>query len=187
MQRASSPLALSLVSTITAQNGNVPSVVDGQRVRWSDSGAYGQVYLVGDLAVKTWAEDPAYERWLEFVLADDGKQVYSKHLPVVHWYSKEMRVAVLEKLTPTKVPHPRLDYPMGLWSLASLHREEPALVAGQAWVLALYAEIEKMCREELPNGHAPYHEDCHAGNWMQRADGTIVVTDPMASCEESSS
>ena len=148
--------------------------------KMSTGGSYGDVAVFDEVAVKHWeACDCGYEAWLQFVLDDDGKQSWSEHLPKIIWHSFELRLVILEKLEPTEfwLP-PMINYPLGLGAICSsfytdLRQRAPA------WMGELYDQL----KEIVARSAGGIYIDAHEGNWMQRPDGTIVVTDPLAPFE----
>lgn len=141
-------------------------------------GGFSSVYVLGNFVVKTWRDDAAYEDWLEFCeqRRNDPACTYTEHLPKVLWYSREAKVAIIERLeTGFNIGHHKTKS-MGTSADFWYYRG-----TGPDWFKAM---IQDMAVEGLLTRH---REDMHSYNWMIRKDGrrrVVVITDPLAPKQE---
>lgn len=173
------------------------------------SGAFGDVIQSPDpnWVYKVIEKDPAYEEYLDHI--NDNP---NKHYPKIkrvkkmtsffkryHIQTSQFLIIVIEKLYP--IPEEKMNFVIDLVNAASL--DEVAEVTPDNvdnWKGSTFEEIiQQDWKGWKPNEMAElweaahetrelladwdYFSDLHRGNVMQRADGTVVLIDPVASGE----
>jgi 3-deoxy-D-manno-octulosonic acid (KDO) 8-phosphate synthase len=140
------------------------------------SGCYAKVFETDDpdIVVKTYRYDTSYDLFLKYISTRGG---VDKHLPLIHSVEhnedEDITEVYMEKLykLPSNHPAVRLYFKStGRWSNVN------------GWMghsKSLDESLEALQEKTEELGYS-VPMDIHEDNVMQRADGTLVITDPWA-------
>lgn len=153
----------------------------------SEAAAYVFEYSPMEV-IKFWFYDPAYEKFLDYV--NQNKQ--DKHLPVLKSKLKNITTFHNRPLeTPNKIKYIKLEklIPVKKYKIQGLLEQIEKIIdrnlelkdfKGTKDELSFAVTCIKVYKNLLGNG---IDLDLHDENVMQRADGTLVLTDPVSGFE----